>query len=87
MQGNAERAMVGIALDRVNVRHLDRDEQRQQGQTQQRRKTESSVLTAATAEKLWRQTCQMRTLQFLGYTVLDAAGAARVPECAVFTFI
>ena len=47
MQNDAERTMVGIALDRMNVRHLGRDEQRQQGQTQHRRKSERSALTAA----------------------------------------
>lgn len=33
MHHNAERAVVGIAFERVHVRHLDHGQQRQQGKT------------------------------------------------------
>jgi hypothetical protein len=39
--------MVGIRLQRVHMRHLDHNQQRQQGQTQQSRCPKSAGLLAA----------------------------------------
>jgi hypothetical protein len=44
---DAQRAMVGIRLQRVHMRHLDHNQQRQQGQTQQSRCPKSAGLLAA----------------------------------------
>ena len=50
---NAQLAMVGIRVERVDMRHLDHGEQRQQGQTQQRRCPESVWLPAAAPTIIW----------------------------------
>ena len=51
LHGDAQLAMVGVAVQRMHVRHLDHGQQRQQSQTQQSGSTESSWLpTAARAE-------------------------------------
>ena len=55
---NAQLAMVGIRVARMDVRHLDHGEQRQQGQTQQRRCPESVWLPAATPANIWLQSSQ-----------------------------
>jgi len=41
MHDDAERALVGSTIKRMDVRHLNHGQQREQGQTQHRRKPES----------------------------------------------
>ena len=55
---DAQRAMVGIRLQRVHVRHLDHSQKRQQNQTQHRGCPESAWLPAAAPTKICLQTCQ-----------------------------
>jgi hypothetical protein len=45
--------MVGIRVERMDVRHLDHGEQRQQGQTQQRCSPESVWLPEAAPANIW----------------------------------
>jgi hypothetical protein len=49
----AQLAMVGIGVECMDVRHLDHGEQRQQGQTQQRRSPESVWLPEAALANIW----------------------------------
>ena len=64
VHGNAQRAMVGIALQRVHVRHLDHGQQCQQNQTQQRGCPESAWLPAAAPAKICLQSCQQISPNF-----------------------
>jgi hypothetical protein len=45
--------MVGIRVERMDMRHLDHGEQRQQGQTQQGGRSESVRLPAAAPAIIW----------------------------------
>jgi hypothetical protein len=51
--------MVGIALQRVHVRHLDHGQQRQQDQAQHRGCPESTWLPAAAPAIICLQSCQI----------------------------
>ena len=53
VHGNAQLAMVGIRVERMDMRHLDHGEQRQQGQTQKRSCPESAWLPAAALANIW----------------------------------
>jgi hypothetical protein len=53
VHGNAQRAVAGIGVERMVMRHLGHSEQRQQGQTQQSDGPESSWLRAATPAEIW----------------------------------
>ncbi|MGA2887237.1 MAG: hypothetical protein ABSE51_04245 [Terracidiphilus sp.] len=55
---DAQRAMVGIRVERVCVRHLNQGQQREQGQTHQSRRPESAWLRAVTTADLILQPCQ-----------------------------
>jgi hypothetical protein len=50
---NAQLTMVGIGVERMDVRHLDHGEQRQQGQTQQCGCSESVWLPEAAPANIW----------------------------------
>ena len=76
---NAQRAMVGIAVQSMYVRHLDHGHHRQQSQTKQSGCPESAWLPAASATNIRLQSCEQKHLQLQGYIGLDAAGLARVP--------
>jgi hypothetical protein len=76
---NAQRTMVGIAVQRMYVRHLDHGHHRQQSQTKQSGCPESAWLPAASATNIRLQSCEQKHLQLQGYIGLDAAGLARVP--------
>jgi hypothetical protein len=55
---DAQLAMIGIAFQRMHVRHLDHRQHRQQGQAQQRCCPESLWLSAAAPAKIWLQSGQ-----------------------------
>jgi flagellar biosynthesis component FlhA len=74
--------MVGIAVQRVYVRHLDHSHHRQQCQTQQGGCPESAWLPAASLAEIWLQSCEQKHLQIQGYMALDAATVAVVPVSA-----
>ena len=44
VHGNAELAMIGVGLQRMDVRHLDHGQQRQQGKTHYRDHRQSTQL-------------------------------------------
>ena len=81
---NAQLAMVGIRVERMDVRHLDHGEQRQQGQTQQRRCPESVWLPAAAPTIIWLQSGQQIHPLLIEYIGLDAPGGLWVPVFAGF---
>lgn len=87
VHGDAELAVVGIAIERMDVRHLDHGQQRHQGQTQQSCCPESAWLWVATIAEIRLQSCEQKHLQLQGYIGLDATGAAGVPLSAGFTFL
>lgn len=68
VHGHAERAMVGIAIERMDVRYLDHGQQRQQRQTQQSAGPESSRLRGAHSAEMWLELCQQNHPQLQGYT-------------------
>ena len=76
---DAQRTMVGIAVQSMDMRHLDHGHHRQQSQTQQSGCPESAWLPAASAANIRLQSCEQKHLQLQGYIGLDAAGMARVP--------
>jgi hypothetical protein len=55
---DAQRTPVGIAVQRVYMRHLDHGQQGQQGQTQQRHCPESAWLPAVNSAEICLQPCQ-----------------------------
>jgi hypothetical protein len=55
---NAERTLVGIAFNGVNVCDLDHGEQREQGQTHHDDCPGCMMLLAATASVIWLEPCQ-----------------------------
>jgi hypothetical protein len=57
MHGNAQRAVVGVALQRVHMRHLDDGEQSQQGQTHEHGRAESAWLPAVAAAQVRLKFC------------------------------
>jgi len=58
VHGDAQRTMVGIAIERMHVRHLDHGQQRQQGQTEKCGCAESSWLPAAAPAEISLERCQ-----------------------------
>ena len=70
--------MVGIRVERVDMRHLDHGEQRQQGQTQQRRCPESVWLPAAAPTIIWLQSGQQIILSFKDTQVWTLHGWSRL---------
>jgi hypothetical protein len=52
MHRDAQRAMVGIALQGVHMRHLDQNQKRQQGQAKNSDRPESARLPAANSAKI-----------------------------------
>jgi hypothetical protein len=58
LQRDAQWAVLGIAFDRVHVRHLGHGQQRHQGEAQQRGSPESAWLPAAAYAEIWLQPCQ-----------------------------
>lgn len=56
---NAQLAMVGIRVQRMHVRHLDNNQQRQQGQTHKSGCPESAWLAAAISADVGLGSCQM----------------------------
>jgi hypothetical protein len=73
MHGDAQRAMIGIAVERVQVRDLDHRQQRQQNETEQSGGAKSSWLPASFLAKMGLESCQLNTLH-QGYTEFDAGG-------------
>jgi len=55
---DAQRAMVGIALQGMHVRHLDQDQKHQQGQAKNSGRPESAWLPAAKPAKICLQPYQ-----------------------------
>ncbi len=58
VHGDAELAVVGIVAGRMEVGHLNHDQQRHQGQTQQSRQPGSARLQAAILPAIWLESCQ-----------------------------
>ncbi len=69
--------MIGIAFGQMVVRHLHSDQQRQQNQTQQRDRTESSMLPTAIPARLGLPCNQNNQPLLKEYTDLDAAASGR----------
>jgi len=73
MQRNAERAMIGVALNQMGVRHLHSGQQHQQSQTQQSGGAKSAWLPAVAPAIIRLQCGQINHPLLKGYRVLDAA--------------
>ena len=58
MHDDAQRALIGIAAQRMHVRHLDHGQKRQQKKTQQGRRAISSWILAASTAGLCPESCQ-----------------------------
>jgi hypothetical protein len=79
MHRDAQLAMVGIAIGRMDVRHLNDGEERQQDQAQESHSSESARLLEAAPAEMCLQPAQSTVLAsdhpwLQGYRVLDAAG-------------
>jgi hypothetical protein len=61
---DAERAVVGIRRGRMDVRHLNYSQQRQQSQTQKRSRAQSPRLSAAITTQMGWQNGQRIILNF-----------------------
>jgi hypothetical protein len=86
VHGDAQRTMVGVAVGRMDVGHLDQGQQRQQGQTQQSPRPESAWLPAADPAQIWLNPSQ-QTISNLKNTELDAAIGRRVVPAARFSLL
>jgi hypothetical protein len=60
MHRDAQRAMVGIAFERMHVRHLDHGQQRQQDKTQHGDHRQSTWLCAAFPAEICCESCQQK---------------------------
>jgi len=58
MHRDAQRAMVGIAVERMHVRHLDHRQQRQQDKTHHGHQRQSSLLCAVCPAEICLKSCQ-----------------------------
>ena len=78
---DAQRAVVGIALQRMHVRHLHHGQQRHQEKAHHRRRRQCAWLSTARSADLCLQSCQPTTL-VLRITKLYAIAPAVGPRCA-----
>ncbi len=62
VHGNAQRAVVGITVDGVDVRHLDDSQHRRQQQTQQGRRPECARPGTVLPTEIWLLLCQEKSL-------------------------
>jgi hypothetical protein len=62
MHRNAQRAMVGVGIYRMNVRHLNNGKKREQNQAHQSRNRQSSKLCAPMPARGCLKSCQYQSL-------------------------